>query len=72
MDIACFQFSVLNFQFYLSFSPLESIAEAEDACSSESCDDMPDTPPCGDDEHTTILQFGRKDVGVEQKDEAEA
>ena len=32
---------------------------------------MPDAPPCGDDEHTAILQFGREDVGVEQEDETE-
>ena len=32
---------------------------------------MPDAPPCGDDEHTAILQFGREDVGVEQEDESE-
>ena len=56
----------------LSFSPLQSVTEAEDACGRESCDDVPDAPPSGDDEHTTILQFGREDVGVEQEDEAEA
>ena len=32
---------------------------------------MPDAPPCGDDEHTAILQFGREDGGVEQEDESE-
>ena len=33
---------------------------------------MPDAPPCGDDEHTAILQFGREDVGIKQEDEAKA
>ena len=33
---------------------------------------MPDAPPCGDNEHTTVLQFGWEDVGVEQEDQSEA
>ena len=30
---------------------------------------MPDSPPCGDDEHTAILQFGREDGVVAADDD---
>ena len=69
--MAIIQNSKFRIKRRLSLFPLESVAEAEDACGSEACDDMPDAPPCGDDEHTSILQLGREDVGIEEEDEAE-
>ena len=44
---------------------------AEDGGYGKSGNDVPDAPPGGDEEHTTVLQFGREDVGVEQQDKAE-
>ena len=69
--MAIIQNSKFRIKRRLSLFPLESVAEAEDACGSEACDDMPDAPPCGDNEHTAILQLGREDGRVEQEDEAE-
>ena len=70
---ACnYHLSSFHFQLNKLLSPLISVAKAEDACGSKTRDNMPDAPPCGDDEHTAILQFGREDIGIEQEDESEA
>ena len=68
--MAIIQNSKFRIKRRLSLFPLESVAEAEDACGCETRDDVPYAPPSGDDEHTTILQLGREDGGVEQEDEA--